>query len=411
MKTATTVIIGAGQAGLAMSHCLSERSIDHVVLERGEVAQSWRSQRWDSLRLLTPRWQSRLPGYQYTGPDADGFMSMPEVVDYLSHYAQVSRAPVETQAPVHSVSAAGAGYRVSTGKGEWHCRNVVLATGACSVAHVPAFASALPPTVRQLSALSYRNPSQLADGGVLVVGASASGMQLAAEARAAGHEVTLAVGEHIRVPRNYRGRDIQWWMDQAGLLDVTADAIDDLARARRVPSLQLVGSQAWELLDLNALQASGIAVTGRFVGVRDGRALFSGSLANQCALSDLKMNRLLDTVDEWAALQQPDAVDAPYRFAPTRCPSNPALSVSLTDGHIRNVVWATGLGPDFSYLQLPVFDGRGRLRHERGWVAPGLYVLGLPFLRRRKSALIDGAGEDARELADHMAWQTNRRAA
>lgn len=411
MKTVTTVIIGAGQAGLAMSYCLSERSINHVVLERGDLAQSWRSQRWDSLRLLTPRWQSRLPGYHYTGPDANGFMSMPEVVDYLSHYAQVSRAPVETRVGVHSVTAAAAGYRVATGCGDWLCRNVVLATGASSVAHVPAFASALPPTVRQLTALSYRNPAQLADGGVLVVGASASGMQLAAEARAAGHDVTLAVGEHIRVPRHYRGRDIQWWMDQAGLLDTTADAVDDLARARRVPSLQLVGSQAWELLDLNALQAIGVKVTGRFVGVRDGQALFSGSLANQCALSDLKMNRLLDSVDDWAVSQLPGAVDAPCRFAPTRCPSNPALSLSLTDGRMRTVVWATGLGPDFSYLQLPVFDERGRLRHERGWVAPGLYVLGLPFLRRRKSALIDGVGDDARELADHMAWQTHRRAA
>lgn len=411
MKTATTVIIGAGQAGLAMSHCLSERSIDHVVLERGDVAQSWRSQRWDSLRLLTPRWQSRLPGYHTTWLDADGYMDMAEVVDYLSGYAQVSRAPVETRTSVHAVTPAAMGYRVTTNRGDWHCRNVVLATGACAVARVPAFASALPPEIAQLTALTYRNPAQLADGGVLVVGASATGMQLAAEVRAAGHDVTLAVGEHIRTPRTYRGRDIQWWMDRTGLLDTTIDQIDDVARARRVPSLQLVGSRDIDMLDLNTLQAAGVEVTGRLAGIRDGVALFSGSLANQCALSDLKMNRLLDGIDAWAAEQGPRDSGAPYRFAPTACPSAPQLSVALHSGRFRTVIWANGLQPDFSYLPLPVFDARGRLRHEGGCVAPGLYVLGLPFLRRRKSALMDGVGDDARDLADHMAWQTGRLAA
>ena len=411
MKHVTTVVIGAGQAGLAMSHCLGERSIDHVVLERGEVAQSWRSQRWDSLRLLTPNWQSRLPGYHHAGPDADGFMSMPEVVAFLSRYARDGRAPVQTRTGVHSVTASAAGYRVSTDRGDWHCRNVVLATGACSVARVPAFATALPPSVTQLSALTYRNPAQLADGGVLVVGASASGMQLAAEARAAGHEVTLAVGEHIRMPRHYRGRDIQWWMDRSGLLNMSADEVDDIRRARRVPSLQLVGSNELELLDLNALQAAGVGLTGRFAGVSNGTAWFSGSLANQCALSDLKMNRLLDSVDAWAADHLPAGAGRSYRFTPTRCPASPTLSIPLQGGRIRTVIWATGLAPDFSCLQLPVFDARGRLRHEGGHVAPGLYVLGLPFLRRRKSALIDGVGDDARELADHMASQLYLRAA
>ncbi|WP_298831876.1 NAD(P)/FAD-dependent oxidoreductase [uncultured Piscinibacter sp.] len=411
MRRITTVVVGAGQAGLAMSHCLSERSVEHVVLDRGEVAQSWRSQRWDSLRLLTPRWQSRLPGHDYRGPDADGYMSMSEVVDLLSAYAGRARAPIETRSGVHAITPHGEGYRVATQHGEWQCRQVVLATGACQVAHVPALSAALPSDVVQLTPLTYRNPDQLPSGPVLVVGASASGMQLAAELRAAGREVTLAVGEHIRMPRHYRGRDIQWWMDRAGLLDVHADEVDDIERARRVPSLQLMGAPERQWLDLNSLQDAGVRIAGRLVDVRDGHALFAGSLANLCALSDLKMNRLLDSVDAWAAVAMPDHVPPPQRFAPTRCPAMPPLRLPLSGGRVRSVIWATGFRPDFSCLRLPVFDTRGRLRHQQGHVAPGLVVLGLPFLRRRKSALLDGVGDDARELADHLARSLGRQAA
>ncbi|MBX3608704.1 MAG: NAD(P)-binding domain-containing protein [Hydrogenophaga sp.] len=411
MKRITTVVVGAGQAGLAMSHCLSERNVEHVVLDRGEVAQSWRSQRWDSLKLLTPRWQSRLPGLDYRGPDPDGYMSMREVVDFLSGYAERAWAPIETHTSVHAITPHGDGYRVATQHGEWQCRQVVLATGACRVANVPALSAALPADVVQRTPLTYRNPDQLPQGPVLVVGASASGMQLAAELRASGREVTLAVGEHIRMPRHYRGRDIQWWMDRAGLLDMHADEVDDLERARRVPSLQLMGSHTRQWLDLNSLQDAGVRITGRLVDVRDGEALFAGSLANQCALSDLKMNRLLDSVDAWADVAMPGHMPPPQRYAPTRCPAMPPLRLPVSGGRIRSVIWATGFRPDFSCLRLPVFDTRGRLRHQQGHVAPGLAVLGLPFMRRRKSALLDGVGDDARELADHLARSLGRQAA
>jgi putative flavoprotein involved in K+ transport len=236
---------------------------------------------------------------------------------------------------------------------------------------------------------------------VLVVGASATGVQLADEIRRAGRPVTLAVGEHIRVPRRYRGRDIQWWMDAAGILDVRHDEIDDLGRARDVPSLQLVGDAQGRMLDLNALAASGVRLAGRLAGIRDGKALFSGSLAHQAALSDLKMTRLLEAIDAWAAERGIEA-PPPERFAPTRIEASPPLSLALRE--FRTVLWATGFRPDFSWLEAPVFDRKGRIRHEGGVVdAPGLYLMGMPFLRRRKSALIDGAGEDARELAAHLA--------
>ncbi|NHX27301.1 NAD(P)-binding domain-containing protein, partial [Escherichia coli] len=293
MPSIDTIIIGAGQAGLAMSRCLSDRSVPHVVIERGQVAHSWRTERWEGLRLLTPNWQSRLPGFAYRGPDPDGFMTMPQTIRYFEDYAGLSRVPVQEWTCVQSVTADAVGYRVQTDKGEWTCRNLVLATGACNTAHVPDCAAGVPDDIVQLTPQKYRAPGQLPKGGVLVVGASATGVQLAAEIRAAGHEVTLAAGQHIRMPRHYRGRDIQWWMDRAGILDMTTAQVDDITRARNLPSLQLIGSAAQRFVDLNALQDAGVEITGRLATIRDGKAVFSGALANHCTLSDLKMNRLL----------------------------------------------------------------------------------------------------------------------
>jgi putative flavoprotein involved in K+ transport len=400
------VVIGAGHAGLAMSRRLAERSIDHEVLERGEVANSWKTERWDSLRLLTPNWQSRLPGYQYDGEDPDGFRTMPETIAFLEDYARAISAPVRTHSAVRSVRRADDGYVVSASDGSWRSRAVVIATGACNLPSVPAFAASLPDSVASVHSQQYRNPQQLAEGSVLVVGASATGVQLAEEIQRSGRQVTLAVGEHIRMPRRYRGRDIQWWMDAAGVLDLRYDEVDDLGRARGVPSLQLVGDPAGRTVDLNALTDIGVRLAGRLAGVRDGTALFSGSLANQAALSDLKMNRLLEAFDAWAASNGVDReVAPPERFTATRVPASPPLSLDLAGGEIRTVLWATGYRPEYSWLEVPVLDRKGRIRHEGGVVAdaPGLYVMGLPFLRRRKSALIDGAGDDARELAAHVA--------
>jgi putative flavoprotein involved in K+ transport len=399
------IVIGAGHAGLAMSRCLAERSIDHAVLERGEVANSWKTERWDSLRLLTPNWQSRLPGYGYAGDDPHGYRTMPETVAFLERYAGAISAPVRTRTTVTAVRRTQGGYAVATDQGEWRSRAVVLASGACNKVNVPALAAALPATLASLTPLQYRNPGQLEDGGVLVVGAAATGVQLADEIQRSGRPVTLAVGEHIRMPRIYRGRDVQWWMDSAGILDQRYDEVDDLARARGVPSLQLAGYPDCRAVDLNALTAIGVRLAGRLAGLRDGTALFSGSLANQAAMSDLKMNRLLAAVDDWAARNgMGEAVPPPERFVPTRVEAAPPLSLDLRRGEIRTILWATGFRPDHSWLHVPVFDRKGRPRHAGGVAdAPGLYLMGLPFMRRRKSALIDGAGDDARELSAHIA--------
>ena len=414
MKHATTVIIGAGQCGLAMSKHLADRSIDPVLIERGEVANSWRTERWDSLRLLTPNWQSRLPGHAYSGDDPHGYMNMRQVTEFLNAYATAIDAPVETHTNVKAVRYSRKGYLVETDQGAWSCDRLVLANGACNIANVPAIAAELPETIRSITPIQYRNAAQLAEGGVMVVGASATGVQLAREIQQSGRQVTLCAGEHVRVPRRYRGRDIKWWMDVTGVLDADYRETDDLDRARRVPSLQLAGSAHGADYDLGSLQAEGVRIVGRFAALRDNKAFFSGSLANQCALADLKMNRLLRSIDEWIEMRgETSRFGEAERFAPVTFDTDPPLQLDLIADGIQTVIWATGYRPDHSWVHLPVFDRKGRIRHDGGVVtdAHGLYVLGLPFLRRRKSTLIDGANADARDLAEHLDASLHRAAA
>ncbi|MCD0453284.1 NAD(P)-binding domain-containing protein [Actinocorallia sp. API 0066] len=400
----TTVVIGAGHAGLAASHFLSARSIDHVVLERGEVANSWRTERWDSLRLLTPNWQTRLPGLSYDGPDPDGYLSAHEVAEFVERFAKESAAPVRTGVEVTSVRRADGGYALTTSVGPLHARTVVIASGACNRPVVPPFAAALPASVVQVTPFDYREPSRLPEGGVLVVGGSATGVQLAAELHRSGRPVTLATGEHVRLPRTYRGRDVLWWMEAAGVWGQRYTEVEDLDRARRLPSPQLVGTPERTALDLNALAAEGVELVGRFAAVRDGRALFSGGLRNVTALADLKMGRLLDTFDAWAA-DSGQAVDVgpAERPEPTQVPGSPRLQLDLNRGEITTVVWATGFRPAYDWLDVPVVDAKGRLQHDGGVLdSPGLYALGLPVLRRRNSTFLCGIESDAAEIVAHL---------
>jgi putative flavoprotein involved in K+ transport len=400
MHHTTTVVVGAGHCGLAVSRILTARSIEHVVLERGEVADSWRTQRWDSLRLLTPNWMTRLPGFAYRGDDPDGYLRAPEVVRLLQDYAAASAAPVRSGVTVTSVRPGGDGYLVRTDRGTWSAATVVIATGAAAVPTVPAVP--VPAAITTVAAADYRNPDTLPPGGVLVVGASASGVQIADELRRSGRPVTLAVGEHVRMPRTYRGRDILWWLDAAGVLDERYDAQPDLVRARNLPSMQLVGSPQRATVDLTTLRRRGVRLVGRFAGVRDGVAQFSGSLPGVCALADLKLGRLLNTLDAWADRSGIDA-EPPQRFDPTELPAPADLSARIGRDGIETIVWATGYRPDLSFVDAGVLDRKGRPVHDGGVTAsPGLYLIGLPFLRRRTSTLIDGAAADARELVAHL---------
>jgi putative flavoprotein involved in K+ transport len=295
----------------------------------------------------------------------------------------------------------------------WRCHQLVIASGACNLASVPPMSAGLAAKVASLTPMQYRRPDLLPDGGVMIVGASASGVQLAREIQAAGRRVVLSVGEHVRMPRTYRGRDIQWWMDVTGAMDLRYDAVEGIERARRLPSPQLVGTPERTAVDLNSLRQAGVELVGRLAGLWDGKAQFSGSLANVCALADLKMNRLLAGIDAWVTANGRDEeFAARHRDGPTVVDTEPKLSLDLVAAGITSVIWATGYRPDYSWLDVPVLDRHGRIRHEGGIAAaPGMYVMGLPFMRRRKSSFIDGAAGDAADLAAHLHQSLDRAAA
>ena len=406
------MVVGAGHAGLAASHFLALHGIEHVVLERGEVANSWLHERWDSLRLLSPNWLTRLPGSTYAGEDPDGYMDAVEVAHFIQRYSAGSSTPIRTGTTVTSISRDSHRYLVQTDLSALRAHAVVIASGACNLPAVPPIADAIPPEIRQLTAFHYRNPEQVGEGRVLVVGASATGVQLASELAGAGRPVTLAVGEHVRMPRTYRGRDVLWWMDASGVWDQRDHELDNLERARGLPSPQLIGTPQRSTIDLAILQQAGVELVGRLAAIRDGEALFSGGLRNALALADLKLVRLLDSFDEWAR-------DAGLEAAPgerpdsVQAPAAPRLRVDLRSGEFETVIWATGYRPDYSWLELPVLDRKGFLRHDGGVVtgSPGLYVLGLPVLRRRKSSFIHGIEDDAREVIAHLAGHLEGREA
>lgn len=392
------IIIGAGQAGLAMSHCLSARGIEHVVLERGRVGERWRSERWDSLRLLTPNWMSRLPGWSYRGPDPDGFMTMPQVAEYLSAYALASAAPVLGGTRVVRVAADEAGYRVETDRGRWWTRSVVIATGHCDRPLVPSFGTALSPDIAQVTPSTYRRPDDLPPGGVLVVGAAATGVQLAEELHRSGRPVTISVGRHMRLPRRYRGRDILWWLDHAGILGEPAEAMADLGRARAQPSFQLIGRSDGAMPDLGVLRAMGVRLVGRATGGEGATVHLRPDLFETTAAAQNKLDRLLARLDAEAPPGTPEGT-----------PPRPIIAgpgprrLDLRAEGIRSVVWAVGYKRSYDWLHVPVLGGAGEIIHHGGITpARGLYVIGLPVLRRRNSTFIDGVGADARDLAAHL---------
>jgi putative flavoprotein involved in K+ transport len=403
-RNSTVVVIGAGPAGLAISWHLGLHGVDHVVLERGDVANAWRTERWDSLRLLTPNWMSVLPG-DARSDDPDGFMAAAEVAERCERYRTRLAAPVHTRTTVIAVQTHPFGFTVDTDDGPWRAGAVVVAAGAAGQPRVPSLANAFPSHLHQVPALRYRNPGDIGSGRVLVVGASASGVQIADELARAGRAVTLAVGDHVRLPRAYRGRDIYWWMDAIGVLDERDDQVADLERARRLPSAQLAGGR--RDVDLGALRQRGVTLTGRLAAVRDGDALCSGGLRHLVKSADLKLDRLLDRIDTHIdRLGLACDLGRPERPEPIVLPEPPTR---LRLDTFETIVWATGHRPHLPFLPTALLDRRGRVRHHRGVAdVPGLYVLGLPVLRRRRSGLIDGIGRDAGDIADLLVERLRR---
>jgi putative flavoprotein involved in K+ transport len=397
MKHINTVIIGGGQAGLAMGRCLSEAGVDHVILERGRIGERWRSERWDSLRMLSPNWQSRLPHFHYIGSDPDGFMTMPEFIRHLEAYARSYEAPIETGTTVLDVRRlTDTRFRVTTDRDIWMAGNVVVATGFCDLPRVPEFGNAVPKDIVQIVPSAYRNPGQVPAGHVLVVGASATGMQIGEELLAAGHDVTVAVGTHIRLPRRYRGRDILYWMDTIGAFAAAADP----AVERSMPPPQLIGSPDNRDLDLRMLQENGARLAGHAVGIEGRRVRFADDLHTVVGKADEQMFQLLGKIDAYIAANRIDAPESkPGAIRPVELRPAPS-ELDLDAENVRTIVWATGYRRQYPWLKVPVLDERGEIRHKEG-VTPvdGLYVLGMRFQKRKGSNLVDGVGRDAEDLS------------
>ncbi len=409
MKHVNTVIIGGGQAGLAMGRCLYQFGVEHVILERGRIGERWRSERWDSLRMLTPNWQSRLPHWHYKGSDPDAFMTMPEFVHHLENYAQSYEAPVQTGTAVTSLEQlSDTRFRVTTDREVWLAANVVIATGFCDKPRIPEFAADVPEEIRHIVPADYRNPGQVPEGNVLVVGASATGLQIGEELLAAGREVTLAVGTHIRVPRRYRGRDILFWMDAMGAFASPANP----AVERSMPPPQLIGADDNHDLDVGTLQDKGARLAGRAIGVKGSTVRFADTLHETVRAADEGMFSLLAKIDGFIKANRMNVPPAePDALRPTDLRPAPS-SLDLDAEGIRSIVWATGYRREYPWLKVPVLDDRGEVRHEGGITpVPGLYVLGMRFQKRKFSNLVDGVGRDAEDLSLHIAARQSARAA
>jgi putative flavoprotein involved in K+ transport len=397
MKATTqTLVIGAGQAGLSLSRYLTLAGHDHVVLERGRMGERWRSERWDSLTLLTPNWLNRLDG---SPPHAepDGFLGREAFVDYLESYARSFAAPVHEGVSVLSVGRAAGGFGVETDAGAWLARNVVIATGDSDIPAIPPVAASVPPGILQLPTSRYASPAALPPGGVLVVGAGPSGQQVALELRRAGREVVLAVGRHARIPRRYRDRDVWYWLSVLGLLDQTIDEAADEEASRRAPSLPLSGARGGEQLDLAVLSEAGVVIAGRLEGFDGPRALFADDLAFTTGEAERRLRRLLTNIDSHIATVagargMPDAEE----ITEVKLPAAPRM-LDLGVAGVSTVLWATGYRRAYPWLDVPGMLGAdGEIRHKRGVTpAPGLYVLGLRFQHRRQSHFIGGIGEEA----------------
>ncbi len=397
-RTIDCLIIGAGQAGLAMSHCLTTHGIEHVVLERGRIGERWRSERWPSLRLLTPGWMTRMPGGALATKQ-DGFLKSSDLVDRLETYATAHGVPVEHGTEVIAVEPAGDRYRVVTSSGTWIVRALVVATGACDRPRVPSWRLGLDHRIHCIAPSQYRDMDQLPDGGVLVVGGSATGVQLAREAADAGRRTILACGRHVRTPRRYRGRDLFEWLDLVGFLNEHRPHDRPHHELMAQPSLQLVGGASNEDIGLAKLADAGVILTGRALSASGSTIRFADNLASECAAAERRRQTMLERIDaaiaQWSIDVEPDL--AVWEL-PALLPQAPT-QIDLVKEGISTVIWATGYRRSYPWLHLNVFDEHGEIDQQDGIARmPGLFVLGLPFMRHRASSFIDGVGRDAEAL-------------
>lgn len=409
IETIDTLVVGAGQAGVAASEHLSNHGIPHLVLERDRIAERWRSGRWDSLVANGPAWHDRFPGLEFSDTDPDGFAPKERVADYFVDYAKRIDAPIRCGVEVRSVerNIGGPGFRVETSDGVIEAINVVAATGAFQHPVIP---PVVPPGApfMQIHSFDYRNPDQLPVGAVMVVGAGSSGAQIAEELMGAGRRVYLSVGPHDRPPRAYRGRDYCWWLGVLGLWDVEA-----LEPGKEHVTIAVSGAQGGHTVDFRRFAGQGMTLVGRTEGYKDGVLSFAPDLADNIAHGDAYYLSMLKQADAWIlrnGMDLPEEPEAHVIGPDPDCVTDPVLALDLAEAGVTSIIWATGYSRDYSWLKVAAFDEQGAPKHQRGVSSePGIYFLGLPWQSRRGSTFIWGVWHDAKHVADHIATQRSYR--
>lgn len=400
-----TLVVGGGQAGVAMSEHLSKCGVPHLVLERGRIAERWRSQRWDSLVANGPAWHDRFPGMEFPVTGPDGFPSKEEVADYFVAYAKQINAPIRCGVEVKLVqrNVGRPGFRVETSHGVIEANSVVAATGPFQVPVIPPLVPG-DAGILQIHSSAYRNPAQLPKGAVLVVGAGSSGVQIADELQRSGRRVYLSVGPHDRPPRAYRGRDFCWWLGVLGKWD-----LETPGPGTEHVTIAVSGARGGETIDFRRLAAQGLTLVGMTKTYQDGVMSFAPDLAKNIARGDASLMSLLDEADAYVernGLDLPEEPDLRKIDPDPECVTNPILKLDLAEAEVATIIWATGFAVDYSWLKVDAFDERGRPRHQRGVsTEPGIYFLGLPWQSRRGSSFIWGVWHDAKHVADRISTQ------
>lgn len=404
METIETIIVGGGQAGLATSYHLKQLGREHVIFDAADKpARAWRDDRWDSFTLVTPNWSIRLPGAHYDGNDPDGFLTRAEIISFFEQYVEKYNLPVRFNTTVVEVAPIeNGGYHVRTSEKSFQAKNVVMATGSFQKPKIPAFSTDLPEGVLQFHSGRYRNPDQLPDGAVLIVGSAQSGMQIAEELYQSGRRVYLCTGIAPRVPRRYRGRDIFAWLVDSGFMDATLDKLPS-PKARLGGNPHLSGKDGGHSLNLHQFARDGVILLGRMIGAQDGKVILAPDLNDNLAKVDKAEKEIIGLIDGFI---EANGIDAPLETLPDLQDGYPAKEITeldLNSEGIRTIIWAMGYTADYSLVKLPVVDEDGFPIQQRGATQyPGLYFVGTTWLNKRKSPILLGVNEDAEHIVAHM---------